>query len=66
MIIAMQAEATPAQTSEEEGPLQKWSLEVHPNPEKALEDGAQSITIPAFQTLMGELNVIGKAIGRRL
>lgn len=41
-------------------------VEVHPNPEKALKDGAQSITILAFQTLMGELNVIGEAIGRPL
>ena len=41
-------------------------VEVHPNPEKALKDGAQSITIPAFQTLMREMNVIGEAVGRRL
>jgi 3-deoxy-7-phosphoheptulonate synthase len=30
-------------------------VEVHPHPEKALKDGAQSITIPAFQTLMQDL-----------
>ena len=41
-------------------------VEVHPNPEKALKDGAQSITIPAFQTLMRELNIIGDAVGRWL
>jgi len=31
-----------------------------------LKDGAQSITIPAFQTLMRELNIIGEAVGHRL
>jgi len=41
-------------------------VEVHPNPEKALKDGAQSITIPAFQALMREMGVIGDAIGHRL
>jgi len=41
-------------------------VEVHPNPEKALKDGAQSITIPAFQTLMHELKIIGEAVGHRL
>jgi len=41
-------------------------VEVHPNPEKALKDGAQSITIPAFQSLMKELAAVGEAVGRRL
>ncbi len=40
--------------------------EVHPNPETALKDGTQSITIPAFQALMHELGVIGEATGRWL
>jgi len=39
-------------------------IEVHPNPEKALKDGAQSITIPAFERLMPELEAIGSAINR--
>jgi len=39
-------------------------IEVHPNPEKALKDGAQSITIPAFQTLMKELAPVAAAVGR--
>jgi len=41
-------------------------VEVHPHPEKALKDGAQSITIPAFETLMRELVVIADAVGRRM
>ena len=41
-------------------------VEVHPNPEKALKDGAQSITIPAFQAMMQELAAVGEAVGRRL
>ena len=41
-------------------------VEVHPNPEKALKDGAQTITIPAYQAMMKELAVIGEAVGRRL
>jgi 3-deoxy-7-phosphoheptulonate synthase len=39
-------------------------IEVHPHPEKALKDGAQSITIPSFEKLMPELEAIGAAIGR--
>ena len=41
-------------------------VEVHPNPEKALKDGAQTITIPAYEAMMKELTIIGEAIGRRL
>ena len=36
-------------------------VEVHPNPEKALKDGAQSITIPSFEKLMPELRAIAGA-----
>ncbi len=41
-------------------------IEVHPDPEKALKDGAQSLTIPNFKKLMEELRPIAKAIGREL
>jgi 3-deoxy-7-phosphoheptulonate synthase len=41
-------------------------VEVHPNPEKALKDGAQSITIPTFQQLMPELRAVASAIGREM
>ncbi len=39
-------------------------IEVHPNPAKALSDGAQSLTPDRFDRLMEELSVIGKAVGR--
>ncbi len=39
-------------------------IEVHPNPKKALSDGPQSLTPEAFDRLMQELSVIGKAVGR--
>ncbi|WP_042341191.1 3-deoxy-7-phosphoheptulonate synthase [Calothrix sp. PCC 7507] len=39
-------------------------IEVHPNPKKALSDGPQSLTPEAFDRLMPELAVIGKAVGR--
>ncbi len=39
-------------------------IEVHPDPEHALTDGAQSITPQVFATLMGELRAIATAIGR--
>ena len=41
-------------------------IEVHPNPDEALKDGAQSLTIPQFQQLMPQVNAIAKAIGRSL
>lgn len=41
-------------------------IEVHPQPEKAIKDGAQSITIPAFQKLMAELPAFAAASGRTL
>ena len=39
-------------------------IEVHPNPAKALSDGPQSLTPDRFDSLMKELAVIGKAVGR--
>lgn len=39
-------------------------IEVHPNPKKALSDGPQSLTPERFDSLMPELAVIGKAVGR--
>jgi 3-deoxy-7-phosphoheptulonate synthase len=39
-------------------------IEVHPNPKKALSDGAQSLTPERFDQLMEELSVVGKAVGR--
>ena len=39
-------------------------IEVHPNPAKALSDGPQSQTFDSFASLMEELGVMGRAVGR--
>ena len=39
-------------------------VEVHPNPDEALKDGAQSLTIEQFQDLMPQLHAITQAVGR--
>lgn len=39
-------------------------IEVHPNPAKALSDGPQSLTPDAFDRLVQELSIIGKAVDR--
>jgi len=39
-------------------------VEVHPHPEKALSDGAQSLTPAEFEVLMKQARVIAGAIGR--
>lgn len=41
-------------------------IEVHPNPDRALSDGAQSLRPEAFQKLMVELRQIAAAIGRQM
>jgi 3-deoxy-7-phosphoheptulonate synthase len=41
-------------------------IEVHPHPDHAIKDGAQSMTIPAFQQLMPELSQISVAVGRSM
>ncbi len=41
-------------------------IEVHPNPDRALSDGAQSLYPEQFAALVGELRVIAQAIGRNL
>jgi 3-deoxy-7-phosphoheptulonate synthase len=41
-------------------------IEVHPNPDRALSDGAQSLYPDQFASLVGELRVIAAAIGRNL
>jgi 3-deoxy-7-phosphoheptulonate synthase len=41
-------------------------LEVHPNPEHALCDGAQSLTFDAFNSVMEHTAAIAKAIGKRM
>jgi 3-deoxy-7-phosphoheptulonate synthase len=41
-------------------------VEVHPNPERALSDGAQSLYPEQFDRLMRETRIIVEAIGRRV
>ena len=41
-------------------------IEVHPHPERAIKDGAQSVTIPAFEQLMKELPGVASAVGRTM
>ena len=39
-------------------------VEVHPNPDKALSDGAQSLYPPQFEELVEQVRIIADAIGR--
>jgi 3-deoxy-7-phosphoheptulonate synthase len=41
-------------------------IEVHPDPEHSLSDGAQSLYPDQFETLMRELQIIAPAVGRRM
>ena len=41
-------------------------VEVHPNPERALSDGAQSLYPEQFERMMRETRLIAEAIGRRV
>lgn len=41
-------------------------VEVHPHPEKALCDGAQSLTVEKFTKLCAELELLAGVLGRRL
>ena len=38
-------------------------IEVHPNPDQALSDGAQSLTFEHFQQLMGGIRSVAEAVG---
>jgi 3-deoxy-7-phosphoheptulonate synthase len=41
-------------------------IEVHPNPEQALSDGAQALTPPKFDRLIAGLRPIAEAVGRSI
>ncbi len=41
-------------------------MEVHPNPDKAVSDGAQSLFPQQFEKLMDELRIIATAVGRTI
>lgn len=39
-------------------------VEIHPDPDNALSDGAQSLTLPQFEGFMKELSSLARALGR--
>jgi 3-deoxy-7-phosphoheptulonate synthase len=39
-------------------------IEVHPQPDRALSDGAQSLTFPAFEKLLASLRKLAEPLGR--
>lgn len=39
-------------------------VEVHPNPDKAMSDGRQSLSIEAFRTMMDQVRRVAEAVGR--
>src|SRR5258707_670358 len=41
-------------------------VEIHPDPEKALSDGFQALTPPAFRQLMAECRKVAQALGREM
>ncbi len=41
-------------------------IEVHPRPDEAMSDGAQSLKPDTFVKLMGELKLVAQAVGRQL
>ncbi len=41
-------------------------VEVHPDPERALSDGDQSLTLAQFRSLVEEIRPVAEAIGRRV
>jgi 3-deoxy-7-phosphoheptulonate synthase len=41
-------------------------VEVHPNPDKAVSDAAQTLDLEGFAKLMAELKTIAAAVGRTM
>jgi 3-deoxy-7-phosphoheptulonate synthase len=41
-------------------------VEIHPNPREALCDGPQSLDLPQFASLLGELDPVARAVGRTI
>jgi len=41
-------------------------VEVHPDPDSALSDGRQSLTVEGFGSMMDELRLVAGALGRKL
>ena len=42
------------------------NLEIHPNPDKALSDGAQSLTFENFRILMDGVRSVAQAVGKSM
>src|SRR5689334_1070039 len=41
-------------------------VEIHPNPDKALSDGFQALTLAAFQNMMADCRKVAQVLGQRL
>jgi 3-deoxy-7-phosphoheptulonate synthase len=41
-------------------------IEIHPDPDRALSDGPQSLTLPLFEQLMKEVGKVAAAVGREM
>ena len=41
-------------------------IEVHPDPDHALSDGAQSLDFVGFEKLFGQLKTLAEALGRKI
>lgn len=41
-------------------------IEIHPDPDNAMSDGAQSLYLPQFESLMGEMKQLATALGRQI
>jgi len=41
-------------------------IEVHHDPDRALSDGAQSLTLAGFESMMGELRALSGILGRTM
>ena len=41
-------------------------IEIHPDPDRALSDGAQSLDFPATETLLGQLRTLAPVLGRTM
>ena len=41
-------------------------IEIHPEPDRALSDGAQSLDFAAFERLLGQLRRLAEPLGRKI
>jgi 3-deoxy-7-phosphoheptulonate synthase len=41
-------------------------IEIHPEPERAMSDGAQSLDFEGFRRLMGSLQRLAETLGRKM